>query len=163
MRAAAECRDRVPCSDGALRDELGSITAEPCDHAIHQWIVGGAINLGDREPALDSGKRADLPIGEMAGEDDPSPGGDCPIDIFETADLNAAARFEDIDLPQMRVFGHDAAEIVPHAGDHARDLVIRKLGKGAAEVSASPVRDPKTGTDMTGERAAESRGAIERQ
>jgi len=100
----------------------------------------------------------------MAGEDDhPSPGGDCPIDIFEAADLNASARFKDVDLPQMRVFGHDAAEIVTHAGDHARYLFIRKLGKGAAEVSAGPVRDPETGTDMTREHAAESRGAIERQ
>src|SRR5215831_3296696 len=153
MRAAAECRDRAPRGDGALRDERGSIAAEPRDHAIHQWIVGGAIDLSDRDPALDGGKRADLPIAEMAGEDDhPSPGGDCPIDIFEAADLNASARFKDVDLPQVRVFG-----------DHAPYLFIRKLGKGAVEVSAGPVRDPEIGTDMTGEHAAESRGAIERQ
>jgi hypothetical protein len=41
------------------------------------------------------------------------------------------------------------------AGDRARDLVIRKLGKGAAEISASPLRDPETPSDITGERAAE--------
>ena len=36
--------------------------------------------------------------------------------------LDALARFEDADFPQMRVLGRDAAEIVPIAGDDTRDL-----------------------------------------
>jgi hypothetical protein len=53
----------------------------------------------------------------MAREDDHPPAGcDRPIHMFEAARLDAPARFEDTDVPQMRVFGRDAAVIVPHAG-----------------------------------------------
>src|SRR5258707_903240 len=47
------------------------------------------------------------------------------------------ARLDDADFPKVRVFGHDPAEIVPHAGDHARDYGLGKLGKRAAVVAPS--------------------------
>ena len=45
----------------------------------------------------------------------------------------------------MRVFGRDTAEIVPHAGDDARDRGLRKLGKGAANVAPSMFGDAQKG------------------
>ena len=74
----------------------------------------------------------------MPGEDDHPPAGrDRTINMFEAMRLDPPARFEDADFPQVRVFGREAAEIVPHAGDDARDLGLRKLGKGAADVASS--------------------------
>jgi len=41
----------------------------------------------------------------------------------------------------VRVFGRDTAEIVPHPGNDASDLGLRKLGKGAADVAPSMFED----------------------
>ena len=41
----------------------------------------------------------------------------------------------------MRVFGRDTAEIVPRAGDDARDVGVRKLRKGATDVALSVFGD----------------------
>ena len=50
----------------------------------------------------------------------------------------------------MRIFGRDAAEIVPHAGDDARDLGLRKLGKGSADVAPSMFRDAQKRANTAG-------------
>jgi hypothetical protein len=72
----------------------------------------------------------------MAGEDNhPPPGRHCPIDMLEAMRLDAPARFKDAYIPEVRVFGRDATEIVPHAGDDTPDFGPRKLGKGAADVA----------------------------
>ena len=63
----------------------------------------------------------------------------------------------------MRVFGRDAAEIVPHAGDDARDLGLRKLGKGAADVAPSMFGDAQKRANAACQRTAEGGSAIERQ
>ena len=130
MRATAQRRDRLPRGYGALWNEFAPIAAEPRDHAVHQRIVGGSVDLGNRDPVLDAGKHADLPIGDMSGEDNhPAPGGDRPIDMLEAMRLNPPARFENADFAQMRIFGGDAAEIIPHAGDNPSDLGLGKLGE----------------------------------
>jgi hypothetical protein len=55
---------------------------------------------GDRNPILDAGKHCDLPIGDMAREDDHPPAGcDRPIHMFEAVRLDPPARFEDADVP----------------------------------------------------------------
>jgi len=72
----------------------------------------------------------------MPGEDDHPPAGcDRAIHVLEAMRLNAPACFKDAYFPQVRIFGRDAAEIVPHAGDDTPDLGPRKLGKGAADVA----------------------------
>ena len=49
---------------------------------------------------LGPGKHADLPIRDMAGEDDHlPPGGDSTIDILEAVRLDAPARREDAYIP----------------------------------------------------------------
>ena len=63
----------------------------------------------------------------------------------------------------MRVFGREAAEIVPHAGDDTRDLDPRKLGKGAADVAPSMFGDAQKGPNAACQRTAEGGSAIERQ
>src|SRR5437879_2509308 len=63
----------------------------------------------------------------------------------------------------MRVFGRDAAEIFPHAGDDARDLGLRKLGKSAADVAPSMFGDAQTRANAACQRTAEGGSAIERQ
>lgn len=100
----------------------------------------------------------------MAREDDHPPAGcDRPIDMFEAVRLDPPARLKDADLPQMRVFGRDAAEIVPHASDDACDLGLRKLGKGAADVAPSMFGDAQKGANAACQRTAEGGSAIERQ
>src|SRR5215831_14751704 len=63
----------------------------------------------------------------------------------------------------MRVFGRDAAEIVPHAGDDTCDFGLRKLGKGAADVAPSMFGDAQKGANAACQRTAEGGSAIERQ
>ena len=63
----------------------------------------------------------------------------------------------------MRVFGREAAEIVPHAGDDARNLGFGKLGKGAADVAPSMFGDAQKGANAARQRTAERGSPIERQ
>jgi hypothetical protein len=63
----------------------------------------------------------------------------------------------------VRVFGRDAAEIVPHAGDDTRDLGPRKLGKGSADVAPGVFGDAQKGANAARQRAAKGGSAIERQ
>lgn len=100
----------------------------------------------------------------MTREDDHPPAGcNRPIHMFEAVRLDPPARFEDADLPQMRVFGREAAEIVPHAGDDARDLGLTKLGKGAADVAPSLFGYAHEGANTACQRTAEGGSVIERQ
>src|SRR6516162_5735294 len=63
----------------------------------------------------------------------------------------------------MRVLGRDTAEIVPHAGDDARNLGVRKLGKGAADVAPSMFGDAQKWANAACQRTAEGGSAIEGQ
>ena len=96
MRATAQRLARAPRGDRAFWDQLAPVAAKPRDHAVQQWIVTGTVNLGDRDPVLDDGKHCDLPIGNMAGEDDHAPASlDRPIHMLEAVCLDPPARFED--------------------------------------------------------------------
>ena len=46
MLAAAQRRNRATCSYCALWNEFAAIASEPRNHAVHQWIVKGTIDLG---------------------------------------------------------------------------------------------------------------------
>ena len=86
MRATAQRRDRLPRGYGALWNEFAPIAAEPRNHTVHQRVVGGSVYLGNRDPILHTGQHADLPVGDMSGEDDhPATGGDRPIDMLAAA------------------------------------------------------------------------------
>src|SRR4051812_49103526 len=136
MRATTQRRDRLPRGYRALWNEFALIAAEPRNHAVHQRVVGGSVDLGNRDPMLGAGKHADLPIGDMSGEDDhPATGGDRPIDMLEAMRLNPPSRLENADSAQMRIFGGNAAEIIPHGDDNPPDLGLGKLGESAAEVA----------------------------
>jgi hypothetical protein len=54
-------------------------------------------------------------------------------------------------------------EIVPHAGDDTRDLGLRKLGKGSADVAPGMFGDAQKWANAARQRAAEGGSAIERQ
>jgi hypothetical protein len=56
-------------------------------------IVTGAVDLGDRDPVLDARKHRDLPIGNVAGEEDHPPAScDRPIDMLEAERLDPPAQ-----------------------------------------------------------------------
>src|SRR6185437_13510166 len=107
VSAAAQGGDRAS-ADRLLRDELAPATtplaAAPApNHPIDERVVGGAIDLGDVDAALPGRERRDLPIRQMAREQDHPPiAGDGPLDMFEAADLDASA-IENADTAQMRV------------------------------------------------------------
>ena len=63
----------------------------------------------------------------------------------------------------MRVFGREAAEIIPHASDNAFNLGLGKSGKGAADVAPSVLGDGEKRANAARQRTAEGRRAIERQ
>jgi len=74
---------------------------------------------------------------QCPGKDDhPAAGRDRAIHMREAVRLDAPGS-----KTRMRVFGRDAAEIVPHVGDDAPGLGLRKLGKGAADVAPSMFGD----------------------
>ena len=76
------------------------MAAKPRDHAIQQRIVAGTVNLGDWDPVLDASEHCDLPIGNMARENDHAPARlDRPIHVFESVCLHSPARFEDAYFP----------------------------------------------------------------
>ena len=63
----------------------------------------------------------------------------------------------------MRVFGREAAEVFPHAGNNVRDLALRKLGEGAADVAPSMSGHGEKRANAARQRTAEGGRAIERQ
>ena len=164
MLTTPQHRDGAPGGDGSFGDQFAAPAAETVDDAVHERIVGGAVDLRDRDPVLDRGEHGDLPIGDMPGEDDhAAPRGDRPIDVLDAVRLDAAAGFEHADLMQMRILGRDPAEIVPNTGNDVFDLGFRKPGQGAADVEPGAFGNAEPGTDRAGQRAADRRRPIERQ
>ena len=117
-------RSRTPAFRASVRGWLGdwvgrdaqgvSISRQPAAISL-SGLRPGDCWQGDRYPVLDRGKRGDLPIGDMSREEyHPSLGRDRAVHMLKAMRLDALARFEDADFPQMRVLGRDAAEIVPH-------------------------------------------------
>ena len=113
---------------------------------------------------LNPSKHADLPVGDMAGEDNhPPTGRDRAINMLEAMRLDAPARFKDAYFPKVRVFSRDAPEIAPHAADEVRDLGLGKLGKGAADVAPSMSGNAEKGANAACQAAADGGSAVERQ
>src|SRR5947208_1557815 len=113
---------------------------------------------------LNPGKHADLPVGDMAGEDNhPPTSRDPAINMLEAMRHDAPARFKDAYFPEVRVFGRDAPEIAPHAADEVRDLGLGKLGKGAADVAPSKSGNAEKGANAARQAAADGGSAVERQ
>jgi len=113
---------------------------------------------------LNPGKHADLPVGDMAGEDNHSPTSrDRAINMLEAMRLDAPARFKDAYLPEVRVFSREATEIAPHAADEVCDLGLRKLGKGTADVAPSMSGNAEKGANAARQAAADGGSAVERQ
>src|SRR5437660_1340400 len=142
MRAAAQRRDRAPRAYGALRNEFAAVAAEPRDHAVDQRIVGGAVDLGDRDPVLDAGKHADLPIRDMAGEEDhpppaPTARSTCSKPCVSTGPPGSKTLI-------FRRCGYSATtrpRLSHMPATNARDFGLGKLGKSAADVAPSMFGD----------------------
>jgi hypothetical protein len=67
----------------------------------------------------------------MAGDEkDTLAARDGGIERVEAEDFNARIGAVHMQLVEMRVFGHDAAEIVPHGAHDGGDLGGRLLGEG---------------------------------
>src|SRR3546814_17950894 len=77
----------------ALRDQIAAERlADPADQAVDHGVVGGAIDVGERNAAPRRGQAAELPIADMTGADEAglavvSP----PQDMLEPAHLDEAA------------------------------------------------------------------------
>src|SRR5947208_10766761 len=109
-------------------------------------------------------KHADLPVGDMAGDDThPPTSRDRAINMLEAMRLDAPPRLKDAYFPEVRVFGRDAPEIAPHAADEVRDLGLGKLGKGAADVAPSMSGTAEKGANAARQAAADGGSAVERQ
>jgi len=90
-------------------------------------------------------------------------GRDRPVDMLEAVGLAPPARFEDTDAPEVRIFGRDAAEILPHAANDVRDLAFRQTWKSALDIVVRTLGDAEKRTDQAAQGAANSGCAIERQ
>ncbi len=164
MRTAPQHRNSAPGGYGAFGDQFAANAAKPRDHSVDQWIVGGAVDLRNLSPVLDRGEHADFPIGDMPGKDDhPAPRGDGPINVLKAVRLDAPAGVEDADSAQMRIFGRDPAEIVPHAGNDLRDPGFRNIGQRAGDVEPDAFGDAETRADRARQCAADRRRPIDRQ
>ena len=117
----------------------------------------------------DRAERGDLPIAEMAREDD---GGLAVVaQMIENllgprAELDPArlVRLIDVVVPdviEMGELGADAAEIVPDAGQNGFDLLRRFLGEGGGEVFAADTVLAQPSPDEAGD-AAEEIGGLDR-
>ena len=95
---------------------------------------------------LNPGKHADLPVGDMAGEDNhPPTSRDRAINMLEAMRLDAPARFKDAYFSEVRVFSREATEIAPHAADEVRDLGLGKLGKARRMLRRACLETPRKG------------------
>ena len=77
--------------------------------------------------------------------------------------LDAPAWLEDANSLKMGVFGRDAAKVVPHTGNYARDFTFRNLGKGAAEIVSGALGDAEKRPDVARQCATKGGGPIERE
>ena len=105
--------------------------------------LGRAIEQGAIEPVRGRGDRRQLPVAEMRGEDE----GRLAVvaQAIETLDrrrrdLDAAGvAIVEVEVPQaveMRIFGRDASEVLPHGGEDRFDLGGRLFRIGGGEVGA---------------------------
>jgi hypothetical protein len=125
-------------------------------------LLAGAVDLGDEIPYW-TPAACRLPIGDMAGEEDhPPPGRDRLIHMFEAARLDGPPGCSKTHFPKVRV-GHDPAEIVPHAGDHARDFGLETSGEGARLGCAEHVWRRPRGANAARQRAPPGAEAHARQ
>src|SRR5215212_8259801 len=83
--------------------------------------------------------------------------------MLEAMRLNPPSRLENADSAQMRIFGGDATEIIPHGGDNPLDLGLGKLGESAAEVAPGKFGNTEKRPNAARQRTTEGGGAIERQ
>src|SRR6516164_5013754 len=148
MRAAAKHGDGAPRGHGALWDKFPAPATEAGDHAIHHGVIGGTVDLSDRDPILDGGKHTDLPVGDVAGKDDHSaPGDDCPKHMLEAMRFDPPPGLEHTDFAEMRVFGRDPAEIIPHPDDNTFSLSSREARKGGSEIELRAFGNAEMGAD----------------
>ncbi len=114
-------------------------------------------------PYCPAASASDLPIAEMPAEDDRLPaGGEDGVEVFRSGGFDRPVRREHPDMPQMRVFRRDPAEIVPHAADHALDLRRRKLRQCGTQIAAGAAGDRQTRADPPRRRTAERGGQSQR-
>ena len=74
------------------------------------------------------------------------------------------ARLEDADLAQMRVFGRDPAEIVPHASYDRRAIsASESSGKARREIAPGAFGNAEARADDARQRSADRRRPVERQ
>jgi hypothetical protein len=98
----------------------------------------------------------------MTGKDDhPAPSGDCAVYVLEPVCLNTATGFEDADVLEVRVFGGDATEIVPHRANEARDLAFGKFRQGTPDIAPRAIGYTETWTHQATDRATDSGRPIE--
>jgi len=135
------------------------------DHAVDQGIVRRAVDLDVGQADLARGKREQLPIRQMAGEQDSrlvaaeDRGGVVDADRLDPAALTGVAR----DFVYVRVFGDDAAEIVPHAADDARPIRRGELRHRALKIALGAARDCGPRPDHAADESADRRCGIHRQ
>ena len=79
------------------------------------------------------------------------------VDAFDPAALVEQAEFI-----EMRIFGDDAAKIVPHAADDARALLRGQRRQSEAQILLRAFGDAEPRTDHAEEEAAKCRGPIDR-
>src|SRR5260370_255185 len=63
----------------------------------------------------------------------------------------------------MRVFGDDAAEIIPHPAHHKPRLGIAEIWQCALQIDLRALGDAEARTDEPAEPAADRRGGVDRQ
>ncbi len=165
MAAVADRRDRAPRGDHALGDELAADAAAiGGDEPVDPRVVGGAIHLGDVEPALRRRHRRDLPIAVMRRDEDGGfSGRDDRIEDVVADELDASIIAIDLEFLEMRVFGDDAAEIIPHPAHHKPRLGIAEIWQCALQIDLRALGDAEARTDEPAEPAADRRGGVDRQ
>src|SRR6185312_350959 len=127
-------------------------------------IVGGAIDREQRaaHDAVD-GRRTDLPIGEVAAEQQRwSTGGEQCGNGLAVDDLYTARAFG-TDAPKMRIFGDRASEIVPHGAQDALVVGLAVARQGTAEITPRAARGAQARADVAAEKSTDGRGQADRQ
>ena len=125
--------------------------ADPFDGAVGGLDVRAAEQDRAVQPMRDRAKRRDLPIAEMAREDDRRlavVAQGIENLLGPRAELDAArfVRMVDVVVPdviEMGELGADAAEVVPDAGQNGFDLFRRFLGESGGEISR-PMRSSRS-------------------
>ena len=72
-------------------------------------------------------------------------GRDRPVHMLEAVGLDPSPRFEDTDVPEVGVFGCDAADIFTHAANDVRDLALGQPGRARLILSCARLEMPRRG------------------